>query len=597
MLCCFVVFAVLGFSGCLGSNNVYNLNERDFEGYIRDKDIMLVDFFAPWCSHCKELSPELDAAADQLATKNQFVFAKVDCVNDGQQLCQRFNIQGYPTIKLFKYGQYVGDYVGQRDRNSLMKYVDSVASTFTQHAPLTSGEPKPLAQAPNYPPQAQLFPSHHASAIHAPAPAVAPTFLNHANMHAKNPSLMHSFYGSSAHAQHPTNTAAFLGSSGLLQQASPDSLQSKFGNLASLDVYRAKLKMIAAYKNYQRRLKEYRLKLTSVGKAKVNPNPQRFAGAVTQPPRPGVNAFAQPQSYRGYYRPEALAAQNVQINRAYPQAGGYTMGYPSQYASPYGYQAPASSPYYRSKTFHGGKQHHGKQRRPAPRPAAVRKPAYNAQPGATQVNNRAAYYYKQKQQQQRFRQQPQQRQQQFRQQPQRQQFQQDSQQQFRQTPQQQQRQQFQQEPQQQFKQPPQQQFQQEPHKEQTNHQQQKDNNRPQASQTMEKLALPIPGQSSDSPAKPDTSALKDLKADIESAIQDALRNAVSKDSGKTKPSPTVHVDGERAKPQATAAAAEQTASGSGAQSQSDTAHGSGIIGDAVTGEAAGSGSGAKPDSP
>ena len=119
----------------------------------------------------------------------------------------------------------------------------------------------------------------------------------------------------------------------------------------------------------------------------------------------------------------------------------------------------------------------------------------------------------------------------------------------------------------------------------------------QASQAGEKLALPIPGQSSDSPTKPDTSALKDLKADIESAIQDALRNAVSKDSEKTKPSSTVQVDGERAKPHSTAAAHEQTGSGSGAQSQSDTAHGSGTVGDAVTGEAAGSGSGAKPDTP
>ena len=31
------------------------------------------------CHHCQELSPELDAAADHLATKNQFVFAKVSC--------------------------------------------------------------------------------------------------------------------------------------------------------------------------------------------------------------------------------------------------------------------------------------------------------------------------------------------------------------------------------------------------------------------------------------------------------------------------------------------------------------------------------------
>lgn len=362
-----------------------------------------------------------------------------------------------------------------------MQYVDSVASTFKQNAPLTSGMPNPvpLAQPANYRPQAQVFPSHHAPAT-APAPAIAPTFMNHANMHmhAHNPSLMHSFYGSSAHAQHPANTAAYLGSSPLTQ-SSPDSLQSKFGNLASLDVYRAKLKMIAAYKNYQRRLKEYRLKLTVMGKANVHPSPQGFAGAVTRPPRPGVNAFAQPQSYRGYYRPEAVAAQNVQINRAYPQAryGGYNTGYPSQYASPYGYQAVASSPYYRSKTFHGGKRRHGKQKRPAPRPAAVRKPAYNTQPGATQVNNRGAYYYKQQQQQQQQRQQ-------FRQQPQQQEYQKVPQQQFRQQQQQQQQERFQHTTQQ-FRQPPQQQqqlqqqFQQEPHKEQTNYKQQRDNNRPQ----------------------------------------------------------------------------------------------------------------------
>lgn len=118
----------------------------------------------------------------------------------------------------------------------------------------------------------------------------------------------------------------------------------------------------------------------------------------------------------------------------------------------------------------------------------------------------------------------------------------------------------------------------------------------QANQAVDKPALPTPGQLNDSPTKPDTSALKDLKADIESAIQDALRSAVSKESEKTKTSPTVQVDGERAKSQATPAASEQTGSGSGAQSQSDSAHGSGVVGDAVTGEVAGSGSGVKPDS-
>lgn len=359
--------------------------------------------------------------------------------------------------------------------------------------------------------------------------------------------------------------------------------------------------MIAAYKNYQRRLKEYRMKLMA-SKANVNPNPQAFPGAVTHPPRPGVNAFAQPQPYRGYYRPEALAAQNVQINRAYPQAGYgvNTMGYPNQFGSPYGYQAVASSPYYRSKMGHGKGKNPGKLRRPAPRPAALRNPAYNRQPGRTRFNSRAAYYYKQQHQRQ-------------------QQFQQTSRQQYYRQPKQQRQQFRQKQPQRQYKQEPQQlrQFQQEPQQQQQflqeaqQLQQQQQQQRQQQSQSdqqtfkqneqpqpVEKFPLSLPEQPSDSPSKPskpDTSALKDLKADIESAIQDALRNAVTKSAQKTKPSEEVHVDGERAKPQIPEASPEQAGSGSGVQTQNISQQGS--VGDAVNGEAhSGSGSGLKPES-
>ena len=240
-----------------------------------------------------------------------------------------------------------------------MQYVDSVTSIPSQNAPLTSGVagPASLAHA--------MFPLHHPSPNQAAAPDIAPNYINEASMHAKNPSLMASFYGS-AQTQHPANAAAYLGgTSSAPQGSSPDTLQSKFGNLASLDVYRSKLKMIAAYKNYQRRLKEYRLKLTAFSRGEVNPSPHSFPGAVTKPPRPGVNSFAQPQTYRGYYRPEALAAQNVQINRAYPQAA--YGNYPSQFASPYGYQAQAS-PYYRSKMAASRRHQNRKHKKPVNKP-------------------------------------------------------------------------------------------------------------------------------------------------------------------------------------------------------------------------------------
>ena len=241
-----------------------------------------------------------------------------------------------------------------------MQYVDSVTSIPSQNAPLTSGEAglTSLAQA--------MFPHQNPSPVQAAAPAIAPNYINQASMHAKNPSLMASFYGS-AQTQHPANAAAYLGgTSSAPQESSSDTLQSKFGNLASLDVYRSKLKMIAAYKNYQRRLNEYRLKLTAFSRGNVNPSPHSFPGAVTKPPRPGVNAFAQPQTYRGYYRPEALAAQNVQINRAYPQTA--YGNYPSQFAGPYGYQAQAS-PYYRSKMATSRRHQNRKLKKTVNKPA------------------------------------------------------------------------------------------------------------------------------------------------------------------------------------------------------------------------------------
>lgn len=48
MLFFFVVLVVIIWLGCFGFNNVYNFNEWDFEGYIWDKDIMLVDFYVFW---------------------------------------------------------------------------------------------------------------------------------------------------------------------------------------------------------------------------------------------------------------------------------------------------------------------------------------------------------------------------------------------------------------------------------------------------------------------------------------------------------------------------------------------------------------------
>ncbi|GAB4861443.1 Protein disulfide-isomerase 5-2 [Ancistrocladus abbreviatus] len=58
---------------------VIELDDSNFDSAISSFDYVLVDFYAPWCGHCKRLSPELDAAASALAgLKEPIIIAKVN---------------------------------------------------------------------------------------------------------------------------------------------------------------------------------------------------------------------------------------------------------------------------------------------------------------------------------------------------------------------------------------------------------------------------------------------------------------------------------------------------------------------------------------
>jgi protein disulfide-isomerase A6 len=84
----------------------------------------LVEFFAPWCGHCKNLAPvyeELGLAFEHAKDKVQI--AKVDADSE-RDLGKRFNVQGFPTLKFFdgKSDKPV-DYNGGRDLESLSSFI------------------------------------------------------------------------------------------------------------------------------------------------------------------------------------------------------------------------------------------------------------------------------------------------------------------------------------------------------------------------------------------------------------------------------------------------------------------------------------------
>jgi len=87
------------------SGAVTELTDANFFDYAKDKDVLLVDFFAPWCSDCKALDPDFENAAATLGTRSVDL-AKVDCFGAGKGLCSTYGVKKWPTLKNFNRGQY-----------------------------------------------------------------------------------------------------------------------------------------------------------------------------------------------------------------------------------------------------------------------------------------------------------------------------------------------------------------------------------------------------------------------------------------------------------------------------------------------------------
>ncbi|KAF7332095.1 Protein disulfide isomerase [Mycena kentingensis (nom. inval.)] len=101
-------------------SDVLSLVASDFLPVVEKEALILVEFFAPWCGHCKALAPHYEEAATELKAKN-IKIAKVDCV-DQADLCQANGIQGYPTLRVYRYGQAT-DYTGPRKADGIVAYM------------------------------------------------------------------------------------------------------------------------------------------------------------------------------------------------------------------------------------------------------------------------------------------------------------------------------------------------------------------------------------------------------------------------------------------------------------------------------------------
>lgn len=102
--------------------NVAVLDPTNFDDFVKSQTYTIVEFYAPWCGHCKSLAPEWAAAAGKTRRlKPAVILAKVDA-DQHKELAERFDVSGYPTIKIFRSGK-AEEYEGPREAKGIVKFV------------------------------------------------------------------------------------------------------------------------------------------------------------------------------------------------------------------------------------------------------------------------------------------------------------------------------------------------------------------------------------------------------------------------------------------------------------------------------------------
>lgn len=116
----FVLFASLQLISASDSeDDVIVLGQDSFQDAVNNNANIMVEFYAPWCGHCKQLAPEYANAATVL--KGEVPLAKVDCTQH-KELCNANGVKGFPTLKLFQDGKAL-EYQGQRNSDLIVSFI------------------------------------------------------------------------------------------------------------------------------------------------------------------------------------------------------------------------------------------------------------------------------------------------------------------------------------------------------------------------------------------------------------------------------------------------------------------------------------------
>jgi thioredoxin 1 len=97
------------------------VNDDNFKKEVLEsEELVLVDFWAPWCMPCRMLAPTIEEIGEEMDGKVKVCKMNVD---ENVQYPQEYGIMSIPTVMLFKDGQVVETMIGLQPKEEIVKTI------------------------------------------------------------------------------------------------------------------------------------------------------------------------------------------------------------------------------------------------------------------------------------------------------------------------------------------------------------------------------------------------------------------------------------------------------------------------------------------
>jgi protein disulfide-isomerase A1 len=106
-----------------------DLDASNFDEAVHTHPFIMVNFYAPWCGHCKKIEKDLELATKELIKiESKAVIAQIDAsLPENKELSDNLGVEGYPTLVVFSDGERLSDYSGSLKYRSVVNSNISVS--------------------------------------------------------------------------------------------------------------------------------------------------------------------------------------------------------------------------------------------------------------------------------------------------------------------------------------------------------------------------------------------------------------------------------------------------------------------------------------